>query len=292
MPRAQSLHNHAFTLIELLVSLAILVVLVSLLAPSLGSARESARTSLCASNLRQLQIANDLYAPEFADHFAPGAAGFRQNLSRWHGSRTTVNSAFTPQGGSLTAYISDHDPSDSPSVAVRSCPTFTPTQLLLSGSGVGFERSAGGYGYNNAFAGVDLGPDHQGARASWRIVEDRRGSRRDRFQTPSTTLGFADSAFADGNPAAGIIEYSFAEPRFWPGNPAGPHADPSIHFRHHTTRRSPGSADGRAQAVWLDGHVSTEARSLSTSSGLYPADPAAYGIGWFGRSDDNDLFDY
>lgn len=279
----------AFSLIELLVVLAILAVMVSLLAPALGTAKESARTTLCASNLRQLQIANDLYAPDFADHFAPGASSFRQNLSRWHGSRPNVNAAFSPHGGSLTSYISDRDPSDSPSVAVRACPTFTPTQLLLSSSGVGFERSAGGYGYNNAFAGVDLSPE---SAAGWRVADDKRGSRRDRFQTPSRAIGFADSAFADGNQTAGVVEYSFAEPRFWPSNPAGSHADPSIHFRHHTAHRGAAGSSGRAQVAWIDGHVSIELRTFSTFSGLYPADPAAYGIGWFGRADDNELFDY
>jgi prepilin-type processing-associated H-X9-DG protein len=105
---------------------------------------------------------------------------------------------------------------------------------------------------------------------------------------PSGTVGFADSALADGNPAAGVIEYSFAEARFWPEFFPPSRPDPSVHFRHAAS----GAPGGRAMVAWLDGHVSGERRSFSAASGLYPAEPAALGVGWFGTADDNSLFDY
>ena len=46
-----------FTLIEILVAVAIIGILVSLLAPSLGSARDKGRTAVCKSNLKQMGYA-------------------------------------------------------------------------------------------------------------------------------------------------------------------------------------------------------------------------------------------
>ncbi len=55
----------AFTLVELLVVIAIIALLAALLLPALRGARESAKQTYCANNLRQLELAYQMYLDDW-----------------------------------------------------------------------------------------------------------------------------------------------------------------------------------------------------------------------------------
>src|ERR1041385_7804300 len=60
-----SRQRSAFTLVELLVVIGIIGLLVSILLPSLGKVRRSARTVQCLAILRQWGAAQQMYTQEF-----------------------------------------------------------------------------------------------------------------------------------------------------------------------------------------------------------------------------------
>ena len=246
------------TLIELLVVIAVIALLLAILLPSLSHARGQARSAVCRSNVRQLLIAGGMYARASAGRYPPGAADFLQNLNRWHGTRETTSEPFDPTRGPLADFLSTGG-------AVRQCPSF-------AASLIGFEAGNGGYGYNNAFVGVEV---EMVAPDEFVVASDKTGALADRVQRPAETIMFTDAAFASG----GAIPYSFAEPRFHPQY--GTRADPSIHFRHNA----------RANVAWCDGHVDAHKRTFTWSSGFFDGDADRLNIGWFGAADDNRLFD-
>ncbi len=78
--------RHGFTLIELLVVIAIIAILAAILFPVFARARERARQTSCASNLRQIGLAALMYAQDY-DEMGPRGSGYTapENIIANHG---------------------------------------------------------------------------------------------------------------------------------------------------------------------------------------------------------------
>ena len=159
----------AFTLIELLVVISIIAVLLSILMPSLGKAREQARRVACAANQKQILIAVETYAITH-DQWYPAAS-----KGRWKGvDGTLMACGFLKSDGTFQCPTDNAD-FGTLSTALKNDETGEETR----------ERTRGNYrtyGFNLSIEGWVTG------RSGWRRPEEVRKPATTIFVSETPTL--------------------------------------------------------------------------------------------------------
>jgi prepilin-type N-terminal cleavage/methylation domain-containing protein len=237
-------HTRAFTLIELLVTISVIALLIGMLLPALGSARESGRQTVCLSNLRSMTLGWTMYANTYKDYAMPLAYTRPQDLPRrgepvfWWGTHGLTEAGVDHQKGFLAPFLDG-------TLSARSvfeCPC-QPWGSYRPQGNPDNPQFTSTYGYNGYFFSPSRTPgwDMSIGFRPWRKLGD--------VTSPTEVFVFADSLLGGGTPSntALLDPPLLYSRRSWSINQY-----PTTAFRHFASKRS---GTGSASTARADGSV-------------------------------------
>jgi prepilin-type N-terminal cleavage/methylation domain-containing protein/prepilin-type processing-associated H-X9-DG protein len=257
----------AFTLIELLVVVAIIGLLISILLPSLSAARQTSRSAVCGSRLRQLGIGWTMYADQSKGVAVPGRpARFADNSQNVYyvGNGYHWRPRWYVRMGAESGFFAFNEPS--PDSAQDNTKLIDGSDVFLCPEVSDRRNNRNSpYGYNYQFLG----------NARFRGGQEARGFvnfpvSADRLRSASTLMAADALGTAAGKPANLRTEYRLdgTSDLFAVGNHAWSLDPPRLTATSDScddSNRGPEHRSapelrhrGKTNSLFCDGHVSAE----------------------------------